>query len=131
MVDGVIGWLFDCAGVRCDMLYPGFRDGFANGVICIAALHHLATEARFRKLLLFKFYSVKLLINIWQPRRPDKWQERKSLRLYILYIITFKENSYTLILASWEIVHFVHHNLQGVLIHPDISIMRDCTFWTS
>ena len=32
--------------VRCDLLSVPFRDGVAGGVICIAALHHLAAPAR-------------------------------------------------------------------------------------
>ena len=33
-------------GVRLDLLHVPLRDGVAGGVLCIAALHHLATEAR-------------------------------------------------------------------------------------
>jgi hypothetical protein len=33
-------------GVRLDLLNVPLRDGVAGGVLCIAALHHLATEAR-------------------------------------------------------------------------------------
>jgi len=33
-------------GVRCDLMNVPFRDRSVSGVICIAALHHLATEER-------------------------------------------------------------------------------------
>ncbi|XP_023330645.1 alkylated DNA repair protein alkB homolog 8 [Eurytemora carolleeae] len=67
-------------GVRCDMLYPGFRDGFANGVICIAALHHLATEARRRDSVLAMARLLesggRLLIYVWA--KDQKKEEMSS-----------------------------------------------------
>ena len=47
-------------GLRCDLLSVPLRDGVCGGLICIAALHHLASESR-------RLASIKEMARVLRP----------------------------------------------------------------
>eukprot|EP00088_Acartia_fossae_P051302 TRINITY_DN5762_c0_g1_i5.p1 TRINITY_DN5762_c0_g1~~TRINITY_DN5762_c0_g1_i5.p1 ORF type:complete len:621 (+),score=99.24 TRINITY_DN5762_c0_g1_i5:29-1891(+) len=55
--------------VRCDMLSLGLRDSLADGIVCIAVLHHLTTEQRrisaIQEMARVLKPGGKLLIYVW------------------------------------------------------------------
>lgn len=77
-------------GVRADMLYSGFRDGIAGGLLCIAALHHLYTPTRRYKAVeeMCRILGPggQMLIYVWaKDQRKDDLssylkQNKKNLR---------------------------------------------------
>ena len=48
------------SGLRCDLLSVPLRDGVCGGLICIAALHHLASEAR-------RLASIREMARVLRP----------------------------------------------------------------
>jgi len=68
--------------VRCDLLNVPFKDGSVGGVICIAALHHLATEER-RVAAVKEMWRVletggRFLVYVWA-----KDQKKKEMSTYL------------------------------------------------
>lgn len=69
-------------GVRCDLLNVPFKDGSVGGVICIAALHHLATEER-RVAAIIEMWRVlqtggRFLVYVWA-----KDQKKQEMSTYL------------------------------------------------
>lgn len=68
--------------VRLDLLNVPLRDGVAGGVLCIAALHHLATEARrieaLTEMCRILERSGRLLIYVWA-----RDQKKENLSSYL------------------------------------------------
>jgi len=69
-------------GVRCDLMNVPFKDGSVSGVICIAALHHLATEER-RVEAVKEMWRVleiggRFLVYVWA-----KDQKKKEMSTYL------------------------------------------------
>jgi len=70
-------------GMRCDMLSLGLRDSIADGIICIAALHHLTTDHR-RIIALKEMMRVlkdggKVLVYVWAKDQ----QKEKEMSSYL------------------------------------------------
>jgi len=69
-------------GVRCDLMNVPFLDGSVGGVICIAALHHLATEDR-RVAAIKEMWRIlevggRFLVYVWA-----KDQKKKEMSTYL------------------------------------------------
>jgi len=69
-------------GVRCDLMNVPFQDGSVSGVICIAALHHLATEDR-RVAAIKEMWRIlevggRFLVYVWA-----KDQKKKEMSTYL------------------------------------------------
>jgi len=69
-------------GVRCDLINVPFLDGSVSGVICIAALHHLATEERrvaaIREMFRVLEVGGMFLVYVWA-----KDQKKKEMSTYL------------------------------------------------
>merc|ERR1712107_12033 len=69
-------------GVRSDMMHPGVRDNVADGIICIAALHHLSTNQRrieaIQEMRRILQPGGRLLIYVWAQD-----QKKESLSSYL------------------------------------------------
>jgi len=71
-------------GVRCDMLNVAFRDGCADGVICIAALHHLSTHTRrleaVKEMTRILVPGGRILIYVWAKNQTNKSEMSSYLK---------------------------------------------------